>query len=63
MPFTPTQMDPETVIVSGVSQTQKDKYRDTAFMWKLKKGHRLAYLQNRSRIKRNLLSGNKVGEG
>ena len=54
MPFTPTQMDPETVIVSGVSQTQKDKYRDTAFMWKLKKGHRLAYLQNRSRIKRNL---------
>ena len=35
MPFTVTQMDLETVTPSEVSQTVKDKYHDTAYMWSL----------------------------
>ena len=35
MPFAATWMDLEIVILSEVSQTEKDKY-DTAYMWSLK---------------------------
>ena len=38
LPFAATCMDLETVILSKVSQTQKDKYHDIAYMWNLKKG-------------------------
>ena len=38
MPFAATWMDLEIVILSKVSQTQKDKYHDIAYMWNLKKG-------------------------
>ena len=37
MPFAATWMDLEIVILSEVSQTQKDKYHDIAYMWNLKK--------------------------
>ena len=36
IPFATTWMDLETVILSEVSETQKDKY-DIAYMWNLKK--------------------------
>ena len=36
MPLAATWMDLEIVILSEVSQTEKDKY-DTAYMWNLKK--------------------------
>ena len=37
MPFAATWMDLEIIILSEVSQTEKDKYHDTAYMWNLKK--------------------------
>ena len=37
MPFAATWMDLEIVILSEVSQTQKDKYHDIAYMQNLKK--------------------------
>ena len=37
MPLVATGMDLELVILSEVSQTEKDKY-DIAYMWNLKKG-------------------------
>ena len=36
MPFATTWMDLEVIILSEVSQTEKDKY-DIAYMWNLKK--------------------------
>ena len=39
MPFAATWMDLEIVILSEVSQTEKDKY-GSAFMQNLKKGYR-----------------------
>ena len=33
MPFAATQMDTETVILSEISQTEKDKY--VTYMWNL----------------------------
>ena len=39
MPFAATWMDLETVILSEVSQTEKDKYHDITYMWNLKKNH------------------------
>ena len=49
-PFAATWMDGEIVILSDVSQTEKDKYHDIAYMWNLKKGYKLTYLQNRNRV-------------
>ena len=38
MPFAATWMDLEIIILSEVSQTEKDKYHyDTTYMWNLKK--------------------------
>ena len=37
MPFAATWMDLEIIILSEVSQTEKDKYHDIAYMWNLKK--------------------------
>ena len=43
-----TWMDLEIVIVSEVSQTEKDKYHDIAYMWNLKNGtHELIYKTER----------------
>ena len=50
MSFAATWMDLEIVILSEVSQTQKDKYY-IAYMWNLKKkGTNEPYLQSRSRV-------------
>ena len=40
MPFAATWMDLKIVILSEVSQTQKDKSYDTAYMWNLKTGYK-----------------------
>ena len=40
MPFAATWMDLEIVILSEVSQTEKDKYHDITYMWNLKKGYK-----------------------
>ena len=40
MPFEATWMDLEIVILSEVSQTEKDKYHDIAYMWNLKKWYK-----------------------
>ena len=38
MPFAATQMDLEIIVIlSEVSQTEKDKYHDITYMWNLKK--------------------------
>ena len=50
MPFVATWMDLEIVILMEVSQTEKDKYHDIAYMWNLKKGYIWTYLQNRNRV-------------
>ena len=34
--FTATWMDLEDIILSEISQTQKEKYYDTSYMWNLK---------------------------
>ena len=35
MPFAATWMDPEIIILSEVSQTEKVKYHDITHMWNL----------------------------
>ena len=40
MPFAVTRIDPEIVILSEVSQTQRDKYHDTAYVWNLKQRYK-----------------------
>ena len=35
MPFVATQMDPEIIILSEVSQTQKDKYHMILFIYEI----------------------------
>ena len=37
MPFAAKWMDLEIIILNEVSQTKKDKYHDTIYMWNLKK--------------------------
>ena len=37
MPFIATWMDLEIITLSEVSQTEKGKYNDITYMWKLKK--------------------------
>ena len=37
MPFAATRMDPEIVILSEVSQTEKEKSYDIPYMWNLKR--------------------------
>ena len=37
MPFAGIWMDLEIIILSEVSQTEKDKYHDIAYMWNLEK--------------------------
>ena len=41
-------MDLEITTLSEVSQTEKDKYHDTTYMWNLKKWYNWTYLQNRN---------------
>ena len=60
-----TWMDLEIVILSEVSQTEKDKYH-IAYMWNLKKWYKQTYLQNRSRVtdvenKLMVTKGERVG--
>ena len=37
MPFATAWMDLEGSMLSGISQTEKDKYHDFTYMWNLKK--------------------------
>ena len=37
MPFAATWIDLEIIILSEVSQTEKDKYHDITYKWNLKK--------------------------
>ena len=37
IPFVATWMELKIIILSEISQTEKDKYRMTSFMWNLKK--------------------------
>ena len=50
MPCAATLMDLEMIILSEVSQTEKDKYHDITYMWNLKKMIQRTYLQNRNRL-------------
>ena len=50
MPFAATWVDLEMIILSEVSQTEKDKYHDITYMWNLKKMIQRTYLQNRNRL-------------
>ena len=47
MPLAATWMDLEIIILS---QTENDKYHDTAYMWNLNKRCKRTYLQNRNRL-------------
>ena len=49
MPFAATRMDLEIIILGEVSQTEKDKNHDIAYMRNLKKRYKWTYLQNRNR--------------
>ena len=50
MPFAVTWMDLEIIILTEVSQTEKDISYDTAYMWNLKQWYRWTYLKNRNRV-------------
>ena len=51
MPFVAaTWMDLEIIILSEISQTEKDKYHMISLMRNLKKWYKLIYLQNRNRL-------------
>ena len=49
MPFAATWMDLE-IILSKVSQIEKDKYTMLLIMWNLKQWYKWTYLQNRNRL-------------
>ena len=50
MPFAATWMDLETVILSELSQTEKDKYHMMSLICASKKLYKCTYLQNRNRL-------------
>ena len=55
MPFAPTQIDPESIILSEGSQAEKDKY-DITYLWNLIKNDtkELIYKTNSQILKSNL---------
>ena len=50
MPFAATWMEPEIIILSEVSETQKDEYTIYLFYVECKIRHKLTYLGNRNRF-------------
>ena len=40
MPFAATWVDQEIIILSEVSQTERDKYYDINYVWNLKNGYK-----------------------
>ena len=50
MPFAAIWMDLEIIILSEVSQTEKDKYYMILLICGSKKQYKLTYLQNRNRL-------------
>ena len=50
MPFAATWMDLEIVILSEVSDRERQISYDIAYMWNLKKWYKWTYLQNRNRV-------------
>ena len=68
MPFAATWMDQEIIILSEVSQTEKDKYHMILICGILKKWYKWTYIQNRNRptdIENKLMvtKGERQGEG
>ena len=53
MPFAATWIDLEIVTVSEVSQTEKDKYHDIAYMWNLKEKIQMNLNSNMNRQAKN----------
>ena len=51
IPFAATWMDLEILIVSEVSQTEKDKYHDTTCTWVLKNDISISSVQLLSRVR------------
>ena len=51
MPFAATRMDLEIIILGEVSQTEKDKNHDIAYMRNLKKRYKWTYLRNTNRLR------------
>ena len=49
MAFVATWMGLEIIIMSEVTQIEKDKYHDITYIWNLKE-YKWTYLQNRSRV-------------
>ena len=43
-------MDLEIIILSEVSQTEKDKYHGNIYMWNQRKGYKWAYRQYKNRV-------------
>jgi len=43
-------MDLEIIILSEVSQTEKDKYHGNIYMWNQRKGYKLAYRQYKNGV-------------
>ena len=50
MPFATTWVDLEIIILSEVSQTERQKSYDITYMWDLKKWYKWLCLQNRNRL-------------
>ena len=64
MPFAATWMELE-IILSEISQAEKDKYYMIRHMWNLKKWYGWIYLQNRNRfidVADKLTKGKQVGD-
>ena len=66
MPFAATWMDLEIVILSEVSQRQRQIY-DITYVWNLKTGYKWTYLQSRNRVtdveNKLMVTGGKGEEG
>ena len=64
MPFAATWMDPETVILSEISQTKKQKYcMISLYMWNLKRNdtNELTYKTDSQNLKHELMAAGGKG--
>ena len=54
MPFAATWMDLEIIILSEISQTEKDKYQDITYTWNQNMIHRNLFTQQKETKETNL---------